>query len=270
VSSSTTTTAPTTTTTSTTVPLTQASGPRTVLSPIGLNVRAKPSKKAPVLGIAAQGAVFQVLGHTTLDGGWYKVAGATATGWVSGSPALSAPGNFSSYDSSAFGVLYPASWSFVTATPTSVVFHAPQPGVDTVVFTRAAKESQLSTVIAGYRYNTSEQVVACGVTAHIYTYSQASPPATAARQLAPLEQYRAQVVLVLDATHVLGITANLSALAQLRIFLDFVNSVTFPYPQCVGGPPARTTTTTGKAGATTTPTSAGATTTAALRTSTTH
>ena len=100
--------------------------------------------------------------------------------------ALSAPGNFSSYDSSAFGVLYPASWTFVTATPTSVVFHAPQPGVDTVVFTRAAKASQLSTLSAGYRYNSSQQVVACGVTAHLYTYSQASPPATAARQLAPL------------------------------------------------------------------------------------
>src|ERR1700678_2324294 len=72
-------------TTTTSVPGVQTSGPRTVLSPIGLNVRAGPSKATKVLGTAAEGVVLDVLGHTSQGGGWFKVKGATVTGWISAS-----------------------------------------------------------------------------------------------------------------------------------------------------------------------------------------
>jgi hypothetical protein len=63
-----------------------------------------------VIGSAVQGTVFQVLGHTTQGGGWYKVQGATLTGWISANSAFSRPGRFASYESTSFSVLYPAGW----------------------------------------------------------------------------------------------------------------------------------------------------------------
>ena len=70
--------------TATTLPGVQTSGPRTVLSPVGINVRAEATKSAPVLGTAERGSVLTVLGHTAANGGWYEVKGASHTGWVSG------------------------------------------------------------------------------------------------------------------------------------------------------------------------------------------
>src|ERR1700689_5135239 len=79
-------------TTTTSVPGVQTTGPRTVLSPIGLHVRAGPSTAAKILGTAAEGVVLDVLGHTSQGGGWFKVKGATVTGWITASATLSAPG----------------------------------------------------------------------------------------------------------------------------------------------------------------------------------
>ncbi|HEX4865417.1 MAG TPA: SH3 domain-containing protein, partial [Acidimicrobiales bacterium] len=82
-----------------------------MLSPTGLNVRAAPSASAGVLGSAAQGVALTVLGYTNSGGGWFKVKGATVTGWISEQPTLSAPGEFRFYSSSQFAALYPASWT---------------------------------------------------------------------------------------------------------------------------------------------------------------
>ncbi|HLI74701.1 MAG TPA: SH3 domain-containing protein, partial [Acidimicrobiales bacterium] len=49
---------------------TAAGGVRTVLSPIGLNIRSQPSSSASVVRTAAQGAVLTVLAHTDQGGGW--------------------------------------------------------------------------------------------------------------------------------------------------------------------------------------------------------
>jgi hypothetical protein len=224
------------TTTATTVPGVQTSGPRTVLSPTGLHVRAAPAKTAKILGTAAEGVALDVLGHTSQAGGWFKVKGATVTGWISASPTLSAPGTLHSYTSSThqFSVLYPPSWTVADTAP-HVVFRAPA-GVETIVVANAATVSQLARGGAGYREVRSEQVVACGITSDLDTYQRATaPPVTTAAPTGPVaELYLAQIRLTLDPKHALAIDQNLSALSQLQTLRDFANSITFTSPLCQG------------------------------------
>jgi hypothetical protein len=221
-------------TTTTSVPGVQTSGPRTVLSPIGLNVRAAPSKAAKILGTAAEGVVLEVLGHTSQEGGWFKVRGATVTGWISASATLSAPGELSSYTSSAhhFAVLYPRSWTVADTAP-DVVFRAPAAD-ETIVVANAATVAQLGQGRAGYSEIRSEQIVACGITSDLDTYMAATaPPATITAPKAPSpERYLAQIRLTLDPTHALAIDQNFSVLSQLQTLRDFGNSITFTSPLC--------------------------------------
>jgi uncharacterized protein YgiM (DUF1202 family) len=226
------------------VPLTPANGPRTVLSPIGLNVRAGPSKKAAVIGSAVQGAVFQVLGHTTQGGGWYKVQGATITGWISASSAFSQPGRFATYESTPFSVLYPAGWTSSGTPRSGVTFESPSKA-EKVVITTAPTIAKLPSVKqgAGVSQNGSRQVVACGVTGYLFSYATSLPG-----------HYLADLDLSLAAHHVLGMKATLTSTSELKAVLDFVNSVSFPFPECVGAPPTTTTTSPSKAAQHRTPT----------------
>jgi hypothetical protein len=220
------------TSTTTTVPVKVVTGSETVLSPIGLNVRAEPSRSAPVLGTAAQGTVLTLLGRTNLHGGWLKVRGATVTGWISSDPAYSAPGQFAVYNAVPFSVLYPAGWTTSGVPHTGVRFQAPTPG-ERVVITTAASVGKLPAVVQGngVAETGSRPVTGCGVSAYLFSYSTASP-----------DRYFASVALTVAAHHALGIKASLTSLSQLRTVLDFVNSISFPYPVCVGGPPPTTTT----------------------------
>jgi hypothetical protein len=211
----------------TTVPGVQTTGPRTVLSPIGLHVRAGPSLTAKVLGTASQGIVLTVLGHTAAGGGWYQVKGETVTGWISASPTLSAPGRFSGFTSSVhqFAALYPVGWR-VSEGPASAVFFAPTAN-ELIAVSTAPTVAALGSGKAGYSQTRSESIVACGVTGDLNTYMNASPSATS-------PPYYAQIRLMLDAKHALRIAANLTNPSQLQTVRDFANSVTFPYPQCQG------------------------------------
>jgi Bacterial SH3 domain len=213
------------TTTTTTRPASAVGGPDTVLSPIGLNVRAGPSKSAKVIATAAQGTVFQLLGHTDKDGGWDKVRGSTVTGWISSDLGYAAPGRFGYYSSSAFNVLFPAGWTSAGKPEAGVVFRAPAPSSVEVVVTTSSSVATLPTVSqgAGISENSSEQVVACGVTSHLYSYSTSSP-----------DKYYADALFSLAAGHALGLKATLTSMSQMRTVLDFVNSISFPLPICVG------------------------------------
>ena len=203
-----------------------------MLSPIGLNIRAGPSKSAKVIGTAAQGTVLQLLAHTPQAGGWYKIHGATLTGWISANPSFSAAGRFGSYTSSAFNVLFPAGW-VAAGTPRSGVTFKPPSTPEKVVVTAAPSVAVLPSVSqgAGVSENNSQQVVACGVTAYLYSFTTSTPG-----------KYLADVKLSLDAHHALGLMATLTSLSQMATVLDFVNSVSFPLPVCVGRPPTTTTT----------------------------
>jgi hypothetical protein len=235
---------------STTVAI-QSSGPRTVLSPIGLNVRSAPAKTAPVSGTAGQGAVLTVIGHTDQGGGWYQVKGPTVTGYISDNPALSAEGKFTPYDSTAhnFTALYPESWAATEAPPASVVFH-PQSGGDSIVVTTAATAGALSHGHTGYRQDSDTVFVVCGVTGDLLLFEQtgAAPGASPATSTttpggAVAERYLTQIHLTLDAQHALGVESHLAALAQLPTVQNFLHSIAFPFPQCEGGASPQTSST---------------------------
>jgi hypothetical protein len=213
-------------TTRTTHPVSPVIGPLTVLSPIGLNVRAGPSKSAKVLGIAAQGVALALVGHTNKNGGWYRVGGATVIGWVTADPRYTAPGRFGYYSSSAFNVLFPAGWTTSGKPQTGVVFR-PRTSPEEVVITASTNVAKLPTVSGkGISEHSSQQVDACGVSAYLYSYNTPSP-----------HNYYAGVTLSLGPGHALGLKATLTSLSQMKTVLDFVNSVSFPLPICVGKAP---------------------------------
>jgi uncharacterized protein YgiM (DUF1202 family) len=213
----------------TTVPGVQTSGPRTVLSPIGLHVRAGPSTAAKILGTAAQGVVLTVLGHTAQAGGWFEVKGETLTGWISGNATLSAPGRFSSFTSSVhqFAALYPVGWR-ASEGPPYAIFRAAT-SIESITVSTAPSVTALGRVAPGYSQIRSESIVVCGVTGNLVTYINSSPSGPS-----PLPPYYAQIRLMLDAKHALGIGANLPNVSELQTVRNFAYSVTFPYPQCEG------------------------------------
>jgi hypothetical protein len=223
--------------TTTTLPVVAVSGVETVLSPIGLNVRARPSKSAPVLGSAGEGTVLHLLGRTAQHGGWYKVRGETVTGWITSDPTYSARGRFGAYGSAAFSVLYPAGWTSKGVPHTGVTFRPPS-GTEKVVIASAPRKALLPTVKegGGVSQSSSKQVVACGVTAYLVSYTTAIPG-----------HYLADLVLPVATHHYLGVDASLTSVAQLSTVLVFVNSMSFPFPECVGRPPSPTPTTRAKA-----------------------
>lgn len=222
-----------------TVPI-QTSGARTVLSPVGLNVRSSPSTTAPIAGSAAEGTVLTVLGHTEQGGsGWYQVMGATVTGYITDDPMLSAGGMFQSYSAGdgSLSALYPAKWTSTEMPPATVVFRPPK-GDDSIVVTSTTSVSQLVRGRDGYEQDSDTAVVVCGVTGDLLIFSSATPLPAVPVSLpdgATEEQYLVQVHLTLGPTNALGIDANLADLSTLATVTDVLSSMTFPFPQCEGG-----------------------------------
>jgi len=207
------------------VPGEQSSGPRTVLSPIGVNVHTQPSKAAPVVGTAAPGTVLTVLGFTPGSPGWYHVKGQTHTGWISAEASLSAPGEYQDYASSAFSALYPATWTTTAKPPATVNFAGSASRFSVVT---AATVSKLSKAPAGYGQIDSRTIVVCGVTSNLVTFQKAGAAAGSG-------PYASHVLLPVDKTHALGFYAQLSDdTDQLQLFESFLYSATFPSPQCEG------------------------------------
>lgn len=219
----------------------QTSGVRTILSPIGLNVRSMPSASAPVLGSAAQGVTLNVLGHTDEGGGWYHVMGATvSSGYITDNPTDSAAGAFTAYsdDGSNFSALYPSKWTATAVPPDGVVFRPPSGG-DSIMVSAAAKVSQLPQDQTGYHRDMATTKVVCGVTGELVTYSQsttaspASPPTLPGGAVA--ERYLIRIDLTLDPTHAVGVDAFLADLGQAGPVDNVISSLSFPAPQCQGG-----------------------------------
>jgi hypothetical protein len=180
--------------------------------------------------------VLQLLGRTGQDGGWYKVRGATVTGWITSDGAYSARGRFSAYGSAAFSVLYPAGWTSAGSPSIGVTFRAPS-GTEKVVIASAPRLAELPSVKqgGGVSETSAKQVLACGVTSYLNSYTTAIPG-----------HYLADVALRVAAHHYLGLNASLTSAAQLATVLVFVNSLSFPFPECVGRPPSPTPTTRAK------------------------
>lgn len=234
---------PTTTSRTTVAPTTtlpagvQTTGTRTVLSPIGLNVRAGPSKTDRVLGTAAQGVVVTVTGYRPDNGGWYQVKGSTVSGWITKDPTLSAAGEFTPYSSGPLQVnaLYPAAWTVTEAPPAGVLFR-PATGPESIGVRVGGSLAAVGHGRPGYALSGSSTVVVCGVTSDLVTYRQAGAGSSATVTPNPgsLDQlYLVEVRLSLDAHHALSITGNLANLGpQLQDYRNFIYSVTFPFPRC--------------------------------------
>jgi uncharacterized protein YgiM (DUF1202 family) len=211
-----------------------ASGVRTVLSPLGLNIRSDPAVTSARLGTAAEGAVLTVVGHSDQNGGWYKVQGQTVSGWITADPSLTAPGQFTQYQSQArqFTALYPQDWTFAES-QASVIVH-PISGAQTIVVRNSAHVADFGAGGGpGFIGSGQQVVVVCGVTGDLneYAHSGAAPPTPAPGTSGPLA-FLAQIRLRLDATHALALDFNYSAATDLDVFSSFYNSMTFPFPQC--------------------------------------
>ena len=217
-------------------PTQQTSGVRTVLSPLGLNVRSSPSTSAASAGAAAQGAELTVLGFSADSGGWYHVQGATTTGWITADATLSAPGSFETYSSTphGFSILFPVTWTF--AEETGDVAIRPQSGPDSLVIRSAANVQALGALgDSGYTYSSDTAVVVCGVTGDLLTYDQNSAATSAATPISSadaLQKHLAQIRLTLDASHALGMDFNYADASDLITFGYLYNSMKFPFPQC--------------------------------------
>ena len=118
-----------------------------------------------------------------------------------------------------------------------VAFESPSKA-EKIVIATAPSLAKLPSVKqgAGVSQNGSQQVVACGVTGYLFSYATSLPG-----------HYLADLDLSLAAHHVLGIKATLTSTSELKTVLEFVNSVSFPFPECVGVPPTTTTTSPSKA-----------------------
>jgi hypothetical protein len=229
-----------------------ASGPRTVLSPVGLNVRAGPDRTAKVLGTAGHAAVLTVEGYVATNGGWYKVKGETVTGWISADPTLSAPGALQEYAGNVFTALYPTGWSVSAANATRVEFdYGSSP--DSVVVISASAAAGLPDGRSGYGRVSSSPVVVCGITSDLLTYrsdqagssstattipaaSPTTPPASGALpSTGKALAYLAQLRVPLGPHDFLGVYANLADLGTGSVqFRQLVASMTFPAKQCLG------------------------------------
>lgn len=199
---------------------------RTVLAPLGLNLRSAPSPTAPVLGTLAQGAVVTVLAHTDDNGGWYQVRGESQTGWMSDNPAYSSSHRFTLYSSQerGFSVLFPDTWTFAEV-GTQVVFR-PQSGEGGIVVTLASSLDALGQPgRGGYSLVSSQSFEVYGLTGVLRRFDRSQPVASPSPGLpAPLEhlaEYRARI----DAQHAIRIDVDYRQDADLQVFRDFADSM---------------------------------------------
>jgi len=209
---------------------------RTVLSPLGLNIHSDPSRSAQVVGVAAQGTLLTVLDRRSDGGGWYKVQGQTVTGWIVADPTLTAAGQFVPYQSSrGFSALYPADWTFAEEA-SDTLFRPQQGSQGSIVVRTAATTSDFGPVMSGYVATFSDDmVVVCGYTGKLTEYTrsagssvQPSPNGSSA----PALQRYAEIRLRFDASHAMLLAFNYASDAELTVFEDFYNAITFAYPQC--------------------------------------
>ena len=219
---------------------------RTVLTQLGLNIHSDASLTAPVIGTAAQGATFTVQDFQTGGGGWYKVQGASTTGWISADPTLTAMGVFNPYSSTArgFSALIPQDWTFAEE-PADVVFR-PQSGQQSIAVRSGASSSAMGPEAPpGYVQSSTEQEVVCGYTGQLdyYIAGTAAQPASPTPGASPTSSAQhlalyAAIRLRFDSMHTIELAFNYTTKDQLTVFADFYNSISFPFPLCQAPAPS--------------------------------
>ncbi|HET9051717.1 MAG TPA: SH3 domain-containing protein [Candidatus Dormibacteraeota bacterium] len=235
---------------------TQTSGTRTILATLGLNLRAQPSKTAPVLGSLGEGTVVTVIGNSQAGGGWYQVQGETTTGWISADPQFSTARHMTSFASSqhGFSTLYPDTWSFVDNGGASVEFSPQSGGVVQLIVSAAASPAAFGQAgLSGYTASSGNTVEVFGVTGTLRVFDLAqgavpgtlppvaSPTGTPGASGAPTPaapavgspppaptgtpKHLAEILLTVNRSYAMRIDYEYSDPADLDIFTDIYNSM---------------------------------------------
>ena len=240
----------------------QTSGVRTVLAPLGLNMRSAAASTAQVLGTLAQGTELTVIGYSADNGGWYRVKGTSTSGWITANPLYSSPHHFALYQSAqrGFNALYLEDWTFAED-PAAVVFRPQSNGGQAVVVQTAANLAALGPAgRGGYTVASVNSVEVFGVTGVLREYDRtgavaASPGADSPPPLAHLAEIR----LTIDSNRAMRLDFGYDAAGDLQQFVDFYNSLSFPPPATPGASgspgasPSATATATAPAGGSPTP-----------------
>lgn len=223
----------------------QASGTRTVLAPLGLNLRSQPSHDATAIADLSQGTVVTVLAHVGQNGGWFQVQGETQTGWISDDPTFSSPRRFNLYqsDQRGFTALYPDSWTFAEQ-PDEVVFRPQTGGASMTVVIAPSLDAIGPPGRTGYSLSGSESAEVDGVTGLLRTYdrtgSAPAPSPGAPDNLDHLAEFRATI----DAKRAIRADLNYTSADTVPLFHDVLNAIMFPAPATPspspGAPPPHT------------------------------
>jgi hypothetical protein len=212
----------------------QTSGVRTVLAPLGLNLRGADNATSQVLGTVAQGTLLTVLAHSDAGGGsgWYRVKGDTTAGWITGNPQFSSPHRFTLYQSAprGFNALYLEGWTF-SESETAVVFRPQTGGGQAIVVTNAANVDALGQPgRAGYTLASTETAEVFGVTANLRVYSRTGSVASPGPDSPPPLAHLAELRFAIDSSRAMRLDFGYDNTGDLSQFTDFYNSISFPPP----------------------------------------
>jgi hypothetical protein len=220
----------------------QTTGSRTVLAPLGLNLRSADDPKSQLLGTVEQGTVLSVIGHSDNNGGWYRVKGTTTAGWITANPLYSSPHLFTLYQSAqrGFNALYLEGWAF-SESPTAVVFRPQTGGGQAIVVTTGQNLDGLGPAgRAGYTLASTDSAEVFGVTVNVRVYSRTGTVASPGADSPPPLQHLAEIRFVIDSTRAMRLDFGYENTGDLSQFTDFYNSISFPPPASPGASPAPT------------------------------
>ena len=222
---------------------TQSSGIRTVIAPLGLNLRDQPSTSGNVIGSLAEGTVLTVVGNTAANGGWYQVKGETRTGWITADPRYSTARHLTSYGSSqhGFSTLYPDTWSFTDNGGATVLFAPQSGGADKLTVSTGPSLSALGSPGApGYAVTSGESVEVFGVTgtlrlfdnggtsassSRVTTGPGSGSPAASAAPFVSTAPHVAEILLSVNAQNAMRIDFEYADPGELAVFTDIYDSM---------------------------------------------
>lgn len=214
----------------------QTSGVRTVLAPLGLNMRAAAASTAQVLGTLAQGTELTVIGYSGDNGGWYRVKGTSTSGWITANPLYTSPHHFAAYQSAqrGFNALYLENWTFAEDAA-AVVFRPQSGGGQAIVVQTGANLAALGPAGRdGYTVSTVNSVEVFGVTGVLREYDRTGAVASASADSPPPLAHLAEIRLTIDSNRAMRLDFGYDAAGDLQQFVDFYDSMAFPPPATPG------------------------------------